>query len=102
MEQEKKFWKEYKQKQLERREERRKERAKVFLRLEADGFEVEKLTPYHYRINGVLDIFPSHGKYSDLTEERETTGSPKLRSFPSDALYEFVTDFFRQLLMRGR
>lgn len=91
------FWKEMAKAKRERRKQRREEREKTFLKLEAEGFEVKRITPYQYRINGLLDIYTTHGKYHDLTEEYQV-----IRQFPQDAMYDFVHHFFQELAMRGK
>ena len=57
--------------------------------LRGDGFEVKELTEYHYRINGVLDLFPTSNKWHDLT-----TGK---RGRARD-----LVDFARHRLTRGQ
>lgn len=42
----------------------------------SEVFTVKKITPYQYRINGVLDLFPTNDKYHHITKnERGTYGS---------------------------
>jgi hypothetical protein len=39
--------------------------------LAAEGFKLDAVTPYHVRVNGQLDLFPTSGKWHDLhTNER--------------------------------
>lgn len=95
MNEENKMWREYRQEQKERRTERRKVMGETFSKLIAEGYEVKRITDYHYRINGLLDIFPTHGKYHDLTK------SPQIYNhYPNDTLYGFITDFFKALQKR--
>lgn|SRR3990167_5980449 len=57
------------------------------------NFEVEELTPYHFRISrpakyGYLDIYPVHRKYHDVVKN-------KRGSFRN--LAQFVKSFFENL-----
>lgn len=46
-------------------------RVKEILDLRTKGFKVVELTPYQYRINGFLDLYPKNGRFHDLrTGER--------------------------------
>jgi hypothetical protein len=60
------LWKEYRTEQQERRANRLPVRTKQILSLRDKGYQVEKKTPYQYRINNTLDIFPIHNLYHDI------------------------------------
>lgn len=50
----------------EAREWRRGRRSQFVPELEAEGLEVKQLTPYQFRVNGQLDIYPTNAKWHDL------------------------------------
>jgi hypothetical protein len=73
----------------ERQQQRRAERLPVRQgEIEALGssFKVVKLTPYQYRINDVLDLYPIHNRYHAL--------KPNKRGGYKSAT-EFVNNFFK-------
>lgn len=44
----------------------REKETKNILALIGQGFAVEQLTPFHFRVNGMLDLFPTRKLYHDL------------------------------------
>jgi hypothetical protein len=57
--------------QRQNKEIRRNKETPKILALTAHGFTVEQLTPFHFRVNRVLDLFPTNRKYHYLpTQER--------------------------------
>lgn len=59
------------------REYRKEERAAAqktgqaaILALTQDGFKVQQLTDYHYRVDGRLDLFPIRRRYHDIRTGR--------------------------------
>jgi hypothetical protein len=59
------IYNEMKEEQKERRAKRLPGRTAEILSLKNDGFDVEQLTEYQFRINGRLDLFPTHNRYHD-------------------------------------
>lgn len=65
------------------------------------GFDVVELTPYHFRIDGKLDIYPTSGAYHDLinnvrgvierTHDSTCFGENTIRK--SHEIYNFVNQF---------
>ena len=64
------MWGEYRSQQKARREGRVPVRRAQILRLRKHGFRVEELTPYCYRVNGVIDLYPTHNRYHNLSNGR--------------------------------
>lgn len=58
------FEKQYREAQQERRAKRLPVRQSEIESL--TGYEIEKKSDYHYRINKVIDIFPIHHRFHDL------------------------------------
>lgn len=54
----------------ERRKVRRHANALDIVQMRQHGFTVEKLTDYQYRINGVLDLYPTNGRFHHITENK--------------------------------
>jgi len=63
-------WDVYKIAQKKRREERVIPRRRQILGLRRIGYEVVQLTPYQYRINGELDVYPVHNRFCKLCYRR--------------------------------
>lgn len=59
-------WKEYRRAQQQRRSGRLPTRQLEILAMKQKGFDVQELTPYHFRIDGTLDLFPVHKLYHFL------------------------------------
>lgn len=62
------LWKEYRRAQQQRRSDRLGPRTDEILALKGKGFDVRELTPYHFRIDGKLDLFPIHRRYHFVAE----------------------------------
>ena len=60
------LWTEYRRAQRDRRRARLPGRVEDIQHLVAKGFTVAELTPYHYRVDGALDLFPVHRRYHHL------------------------------------
>lgn len=54
----------------QQRAERLPGRVEEILLLSEDGFSVKKLTVYHYRVNGRLDLFPTRQRWHDIKQNR--------------------------------
>lgn len=52
--------------QRDERAARRSDNTESLLALEGLGFQVQPLTEYHFRINGVLDLFPTNRRFHNL------------------------------------
>lgn len=64
-------WSWYKHEQQARRARRLPIRTEEILALKRQGYDVQQKTAYHFRINGVLDLWPIHNRWHDLrTQER--------------------------------
>ncbi len=55
-----------------------------------EGFTVKKLTDYQYRVNEVLDIYPTNAKYHDIKRN-------KRGSFRGQNVCMFVRKFFKTI-----
>ena len=73
-------WVEYHEEQRQRREKRLPIRTAAILALEQEGFVVQKLTDYCFRINGRLDLFPIHNRWHDI-QKNERGGAKDLAVF---------------------
>ncbi len=64
-------WDWYKAEQRKRREARLPIRTEAILALRRQGYDVEQKTEHHFRVNGILDLWPIHNRWHDLrTQER--------------------------------
>lgn len=64
-------WDWWKSEQRARRVKRLPIRTEEILALKRQGYDVEQKTDYHFRINGILDVWPIHNRWHDLrTQER--------------------------------
>lgn len=79
-------FKAYKEAQKERRAARLPVRTNLILQLRDKGFVIQELSPYQFRINGVLDIYPTHHRYHDIKKNRR--GGFR-------HIHEFVDRFFK-------
>lgn len=68
-------WAGYREAQQARRAARLGPRTEEILALKRAGFSVRELTPYQFRINGRLDLFPIHRRWHDV--KTNTRGSYK-------------------------
>jgi hypothetical protein len=57
----------------------------LILRLREQGFIIEKKTDFHFRINNVLDVWPTHNRWHDLANNKR--GGTK-------DLAKFIEEFF--------
>ena len=63
-------WASYRAQQQRRRHERLPQRTDAILRLRQRGFLVQVLTPYQFRVNGRLDLYPLHNRWHDIQTNR--------------------------------
>lgn len=63
-------WKEIQQIKLEKKARKRASETDILLTLKEDGFEIQSFTLYHFRVNGVLDIFPTSKKFHDIKADK--------------------------------
>jgi hypothetical protein len=64
-------WGWYRHEQQARRAARLPIRTEEIRHLKVQGYDVEQKTEYHFRINGILDLWPIHNRWHDLrTQER--------------------------------
>ncbi len=64
------MWKEYRGDQRERRTERVIDRTSQIASLKKDGFDIEQKSAFHFRVNGRLDLWPTHNRYHDIRENK--------------------------------
>lgn len=64
------WWRQVRHDQAERRRVRRERAATDILALQHHGYLVNRLTAYQYRIDGVLDLFPTSTRYHHLPTNR--------------------------------
>jgi hypothetical protein len=62
----KKYWKGYKEKQRIRRRQRLPRRKAEIYSLRKLGFYIEEKTPFQFRINDCVDLYPVHNLYHDI------------------------------------
>ena len=73
-------WDQYKAEQKLRREIRLPIRTEEIHQLE--DYEIQKLSEYQYRINGLIDIYPIHARFHILRKNKRGNYSPgKLKEF---------------------
>jgi hypothetical protein len=64
-------WDYYRHSQQQRRVARLGSRVEAIGKLKRRGYEVQELTPYQFRINGLVDLYPIHNRWHNLhTGER--------------------------------
>jgi hypothetical protein len=64
-------WDYYRHAQQQRRAARLGSRVEAIGKLKRRGYEVQELTPYQFRINGLVDLYPIHNRWHNLqTGER--------------------------------
>lgn len=61
---------EHRKAQKERRAERLPGRQGEILALPEHGFTVTELTPYQFRVNGQIDLYPIHRRYHDVKKNK--------------------------------
>lgn len=64
------MWREHRHDLQERRADRRERRTQEIFALAADGYHVKPLTPYQFRINGKLDLYPTCNRYHNLVTQK--------------------------------
>ena len=64
------MWRSHRHEMQERRSDRRSRRTMDILALADRGFTVRELTPYHFRINEALDLYPTCNRYHNLKTQR--------------------------------
>jgi hypothetical protein len=60
------MWAEHNEAMKKMRNKRRDKFFETIKEFERLGFEIRRLTPFQYRINECLDIYPSNKRYHDL------------------------------------
>lgn len=79
-------WDSWKFDQQQRRQKRLPIRTKAILHLRVAGYDVEQKTEYHFRINGVLDLFPIHNQWHDI-RTNERGGAKDLATFVKERIH---------------
>jgi hypothetical protein len=79
-------WDWYKHEQRKRRAVRLPIRTDAILHLKAQGYDVEQKTEHHFRVNGVLDLWPIHNRWHDL-RNNERGGAKDLAIFVKERLH---------------
>lgn len=64
------MWREHRRDLQERRATRRATRTDDIMALRDRGFTVRALTPYHFRINNVLDLYPTCNRFHNLLTQK--------------------------------
>src|SRR5688572_28778161 len=64
------MWRDYRQQQQARRRLRLPKRTQEILDLAGKNFRVEQLTEYQFRIDGALDLYPTHKRYHALKRDK--------------------------------
>lgn len=64
------IFREMREEQKERRAKRLPVRAAQILSLRDKGYMVEELSPYQFRVNGIVDLYPTHNRYHHLKSNR--------------------------------
>ena len=80
-------FKEYRASQKERRAKRLPIRHAEILALKLKGYDIEKKSDYHFRINKCLDVWPIHNRWHDIKNDRR--GGYK-------SITIFVDNFFKE------
>lgn len=63
-------WKTMREIDLERKARKRATETDTLLTLRNDGFIIHAFTLYHYRVNDVIDIYPTSKKYYDRVSKK--------------------------------
>lgn len=63
-------WREYGAEKRRKRQVRRAQGTEAILKLEKLGFAVKAISDYHFRIDGVLDLYPTNGKWHHVSTGR--------------------------------
>ncbi len=86
MNDENEMWKEYRGEQRDRRTERVIDRTSQILSLKEEGFDIEQKSAFHVRVNGRLDLWPTHNRFHDIRRNK--------RGGYGDVI-QFVKKFFK-------
>lgn len=62
------YFKDLRDHRRDQRDARRSAEWEVFQRIATAGYVVVKMTEYHYRINGRLDLYPTNRRFHDLKD----------------------------------
>ena len=65
--------------------------ARDILALAKAGYDVVCITPYQYRINGRLDLYPTHRKFHDIKMNKRG------RYFDADRLRKVISETFSEI-----
>ena len=85
--QNKQQWKKHAKQMDNMRQSRRNEFWQVIKEFRRLGFEVREITPYQFRFNDCLDIYPSNKRYHELA--KRSRGDIRGKSFD-----QFLREFF--------
>ena len=85
--QNKQQWKKHAKQMDNMRRSRRNEFWQVIKEFRRLGFEVREITPYQFRFNDCLDIYPSNKRYRELV--KRSRGDIRGKSFD-----QFLREFF--------
>lgn len=66
--QEKEMWNKHKQNIRQMRNSRRSQFREIITDLTNAGFEIKEITPFQFRINDCLDIYPQNKRYHDIVK----------------------------------
>lgn len=78
-------WTLYKHEQQQRRQKRLPIRTEAIMGLKRQGYDVEQKSEYHFRVNGILDLWPIHNRWHDL-RTNERGGSKDLAVFVKERI----------------
>jgi len=79
-------WTQWKRDQQERRAKRLPIRTEEILHLKVQGYDVEQKSDYHFRINGILDLWPIHNRWH-LLSTGERGGAQNLADFVKSRIH---------------
>lgn len=84
---EKKAWKDHAEQMDNMRQRRRWQFKQVIREFERMGFVVEEISPFQYRFNDSVDVYPSNKRYHDLI--KKVRGDIRGKTFE-----QFLRDYF--------
>jgi len=87
MDNDKENWRRHKEDMRIMRDRRRQRLKEAIRNFRGMGFEVVEISPYQYRFNNTLDIYPSNKRFHDLT--KDTRGDIRDQNFD-----QFLRHFF--------
>lgn len=70
MSEESEAWQDYKDNQKARRQKRLPIATEEIMSLKDHGFMVEEKTVYQYRINNAVDVYPIHGRFHNIKNNK--------------------------------